>query len=282
MLTRRTFVQTRRHRRRRRAATLDRRARPREQPVGGVRADAASASSPASICLSSNENPHGARARPCSTRSRPRSARPARAPGRYSTRTGALIDAIAKKFNIKPENIVLGCGSTQILRSATHLFTATDKAARRHDSDLRGVRRLRGDDGPSGPRASRSTPTSRSISTRSPTPRRAPGWSSTAIRTTRRRPTSARARRASSSRKVAKRRRPTRTMLVDEAYFDYVTDPDHDTHIPLAVEDPHVIVARTFSKAYGMAGLRMGYCDRPRRHDQEDGRLGRRRPAPAR
>ena len=30
--------------------------------------------------------------------------------------------------------------------------------------------------------------------------------------------------------------------------------------IPLAVEDPRVIVARTFSKAYGMAGLRMGYC----------------------
>ena len=53
---------------------------------------------------------------------------------------------------------------------------------------------------------------------------------------------------------------PDTTILVDEAYFDYVTDPDHDTHIPLAVEDPRVIVARTFSKAYGMAGLRMGYC----------------------
>jgi histidinol-phosphate aminotransferase len=49
-------------------------------------------------------------------------------------------------------------------------------------------------------------------------------------------------------------------VLIDEAYFDYVTDPDHDTHIPIAVENPHVIVARTFSKAYGMAGLRMGYA----------------------
>src|SRR5204862_384620 len=47
---------------------------------------------------------------------------------------------------------------------------------------------------------------------------------------------------------------------IDEAYFDYVTDPDHDTHIPIAVENPHVAVARTFSKAYGMAGLRMGYA----------------------
>jgi histidinol-phosphate aminotransferase len=57
-----------------------------------------------------------------------------------------------------------------------------------------------------------------------------------------------------------RRTSPDTTVLVDEAYFDYVTDPDHDTHIPLAVEDPHIIVARTFSKAYGMAGLRMGYC----------------------
>ena len=39
-----------------------------------------------------------------------------------------------------------------------------------------------------------------------------------------------------------------------------MTDPDHETHIPLAVEDPRIIVARTFSKAYGMAGLRIGYA----------------------
>src|SRR5436853_4457686 len=53
---------------------------------------------------------------------------------------------------------------------------------------------------------------------------------------------------------------PDTYVLVDEAYFDYVTDPDHDTHVPVAIENPRVIVARTFSKAYGMAGLRMGYA----------------------
>jgi histidinol-phosphate aminotransferase len=56
------------------------------------------------------------------------------------------------------------------------------------------------------------------------------------------------------------RESPDTTILVDEAYFEYVTDPDHDTHIPLAVENPRIIVARTFSKAFGMAGLRMGYA----------------------
>jgi len=53
---------------------------------------------------------------------------------------------------------------------------------------------------------------------------------------------------------------PETTILVDEAYFDYVTDPDHETHVPVAIENPRVIVARTFSKAYGMAGLRQGYA----------------------
>jgi len=56
------------------------------------------------------------------------------------------------------------------------------------------------------------------------------------------------------------RESPDTYVLVDEAYFDYVTDPDHDTHIPIAIQNPHVIVARTFSKAYGMAGLRIGYA----------------------
>src|SRR5437773_5306271 len=53
---------------------------------------------------------------------------------------------------------------------------------------------------------------------------------------------------------------PDTTILVDEAYFDYVTDPDHETHVPLAIDNPRVVVARTFSKAYGMAGLRQGYA----------------------
>ena len=91
-----------------------------------------------------------------------------------------------------------------------------------------------------------------------------------------------RARDARLPRASVNRDSPDTTILVDEAYFDYVTDPDHDTHIPLAVENPRVIVARTFSKAYGMAGLRIGYAVGHAGHDQEDGRLGRRRPARAR
>ena len=48
-------------------------------------------------------------------------------------------------------------------------------------------------------------------------------------------------------------------ILIDEAYHDYVTDPSYESAIPLAMQTPNVIVARTFSKAYGMAGIRIGY-----------------------
>ena len=48
-------------------------------------------------------------------------------------------------------------------------------------------------------------------------------------------------------------------ILVDEAYYDYVTDPGHATQIPRALESDRVIVSRTFSKAHGMAGMRMGW-----------------------
>jgi histidinol-phosphate aminotransferase len=38
-----------------------------------------------------------------------------------------------------------------------------------------------------------------------------------------------------------------------------VDDPSHATAIPIAVDTPNVLVSRTFSKIYGMAGLRCGY-----------------------
>jgi histidinol-phosphate aminotransferase len=53
---------------------------------------------------------------------------------------------------------------------------------------------------------------------------------------------------------------PTTAILLDEAYCDYATDPGFATAIPIALTTPNVIVARTFSKAYGMAGVRIGYA----------------------
>src|SRR5207237_2139999 len=54
---------------------------------------------------------------------------------------------------------------------------------------------------------------------------------------------------------------PRQTMLlVDEAYHHYADGPEYESVIPLIKDHPNLIVARTFSKIYGMAGLRCGYC----------------------
>jgi histidinol-phosphate aminotransferase len=52
---------------------------------------------------------------------------------------------------------------------------------------------------------------------------------------------------------------PDTVILIDEAYHDYVTDPAYQSAIPLAASHRNVIVARTMSKAHGMAGMRVGY-----------------------
>lgn len=49
-------------------------------------------------------------------------------------------------------------------------------------------------------------------------------------------------------------------VLLDEAYVEFVTDPDAVDALPLLRDDPRLVVLRTFSKAYGLAGLRVGYA----------------------
>ena len=45
----------------------------------------------------------------------------------------------------------------------------------------------------------------------------------------------------------------------DEAYFDYIAEPDYPSMVELVKKGMNVIVSRTFSKVYGLAGIRMGY-----------------------
>jgi len=52
----------------------------------------------------------------------------------------------------------------------------------------------------------------------------------------------------------------TATVLVDEAYHHYATSSDYESVTPLIKTHPNLIVARTFSKIYAMAGLRCGYA----------------------
>lgn len=55
---------------------------------------------------------------------------------------------------------------------------------------------------------------------------------------------------------------PGVAVLIDEAYVEFVDAPDAVNGLTL-LDRPNVIVLRTFSKAYGLAGLRIGYCVGP-------------------
>ena len=48
-------------------------------------------------------------------------------------------------------------------------------------------------------------------------------------------------------------------VVMDEAYYEYVDDPDYPHSLDYVREGRNVVVLRTFSKIYGLAGLRVGY-----------------------
>ena len=208
------------------------------------------------ICIASNENPVGPGKKVLDTL---RALLEGGAkPGRYSNQTGELTEAICAHFKVKPENVLLSEGSTEILRAATQVFTAKTKplvgtiptyeecteVAEVIGHPVRGVK-LNSEfkiDLDAMLAAAKGAGLVFYCNPNNPT--------ATYVGAKATRDFLSKLNSAS----------PETTILVDEAYFDYVTDPDHQTHVPIAVENPRVVVARTFSKAYGMAGLRQGYA----------------------
>ncbi len=209
------------------------------------------------IPLSSNENPLGPSAAVLDAIKKAFGPNGA-TPGRYSNATGDLRDALSKSLGVTPDNLTLGCGSTQILRTATHVYTSRTKAlvgtiptyeecagyAAMLGNPVKAVS-LNRDFQMDLERMATAAKGSGLVFYCNPNNPVATYTGATATRDF-----IARVHRIS----------PETTILVDEAYFDYVTHPDHQTMIPVALEDPRIVVARTFSKAYGMAGLRLGYA----------------------
>lgn len=56
---------------------------------------------------------------------------------------------------------------------------------------------------------------------------------------------------------------PRAMVLVDEAYVDLIDDPAGNSMLDLVKAGKNVIIARTFSKIHGMAGLRVGFAIAP-------------------
>lgn len=49
-------------------------------------------------------------------------------------------------------------------------------------------------------------------------------------------------------------------VVVDEAYHEYIEISDYPNTLKLLPQYPNLVITRTFSKAYGLAALRLGYC----------------------
>jgi histidinol-phosphate aminotransferase len=169
-----------------------------------------------------------------------------------------LQAAIAKKFNAKPENVVLGAGSQEILRNAVRAFSSPTKAlvsaaptfencttvAKQLGHKLVEVKvdsQLRLDvDGMVS--AAKGAGLVYFNNPNNPTA------------------TVHGARTVADMVDRIRKSSPDTMILIDEAYHDYVTDPAYKTAADIALSTPNVFIARTFSKAYGMAGMRIGYA----------------------
>jgi histidinol-phosphate aminotransferase len=169
-----------------------------------------------------------------------------------------VINAIAKLQGITPNNVILGCGSGELLRAADHAFTSrtaayvgagpTFEAPGEFAQFLGAEVRLPAVDSKLGldlgamGAAARGAGLVFLCNPNNPTATVHTKADVTAFIND------------------VLRASPQTTILVDEAYFEYVDAPGYGTLIPMAIENPRVVVLRTFSKVYGMAGLRIGYA----------------------
>jgi histidinol-phosphate aminotransferase len=232
-------------------------ARGRENAVWSAIEPSLHAVEPGTIVISSNENPMGPGPKVIDAIRAAFGADGSR-PGRYSGASRDLAEALAMEHGVKPENILLGCGSTQILRTATHVFTAKDRplvATIPTYEECADYANLMGHPIVGVPLDSEFRPDLDRFAA-------AAKGAGLVFYCNPSNPSSTYVGAKATREFLAKVNSlsPDSTILVDEAYFDYVTNPDHETFVPLAVQNPRVVVARTFSKAYGMAGLRLGYA----------------------
>jgi histidinol-phosphate aminotransferase len=167
-----------------------------------------------------------------------------------------VIATLAQKYNLKPENIILGCGSTEILRATDDAFLDSTRnvvaAAPTFEAVLDYARVLH----------SNAVLIPLTADHRHDLPRMAAACTSktgVVYICNPNNPTGTIVTRDELAAFV-QAVPPTTLILVDEAYYDFADDPRYASAIEFIAAHPNVIVARTFSKIYGMAGMRLGYA----------------------
>ena len=168
-----------------------------------------------------------------------------------------LCAAVATMHHVQPENITLGCGSTELLRMAAEAFLGPGKslitaaptyqaiahAARLVGAEVRSIpltRLLAHDLDAMLARTDSTTGLLYICNPNNPTGTLTP---------------------ADDLEASLAKLPPGVSVLVDEAYHDYVAPSGgYASWAGRAAADPRLMVTRTFSKVYGLAGLRVGYA----------------------
>src|SRR5690348_1390803 len=228
-----------------------------QQPSSGVdarRADRLMATRPGMIRIDSNENPNGPgkHALDAITQHLNES-------NRYPVKgEDDLVQVLAKVHGLKAENFILGCGSGELLRSAVFAFTSPTRALvapeptfeapanfakfLNHPVNAPKVDSKLSLDLDAMTDAARGAGLVYFCNPNNPTAT-VHGKSDVDAYV-----------------EHVMRASPDAVVLIDEAYHEYVADPNYRTSIPMALANPRVVVTRTFSKVFGMAGLRAGYA----------------------
>lgn len=223
-------------------------------PLGSGWARLDAPAMPSVIRISSNENPNGPG---------PRALEAIRAAfgdaNRYPYDWGGKITkAIGDNLGLAEDNILTGCGSGEILRISTLAFTSPTRALVTAAPSFEEPERTATAFG----HLVRAVPVTKDLALDLPAMAAQVSGAGLVFFCNPNNPTGTvcGADVVNDFIRTVNRTSPDTIILMDEAYHEYVPDPSYKTAIPVALENPRVIVSRTFSKVYGMAGLRLGYA----------------------
>jgi len=203
------------------------------------------------IQLNSNENPYGP-----SPKALAAIRKTQRIAARYPDALDAMVaQAIAKQHGVEPANVLLGCGSTEILRVSDMAFLGPGKNVVVAEPTFEAVLDYN--------RVTRAEPIKVPLTPdfRHDLERMAAACNDRtglAYVCNPNNPTATIATRDELGRFFAQVPKST-TILVDEAYYHFVEAPGYTSALEWVGKLPNLIVARTFSKVYGLAGMRLGY-----------------------
>jgi histidinol-phosphate aminotransferase len=229
-----------------------------EGPFGARRAEGArpsnrgSSAAPDAVLLNSNENPYGPAASALDAMTKSESVA-ARYPDAAEE---SLTATIARLHGVTPERVVLGCGSGEVLQMADMAFLGPGKKVVVAEPTFEAVLGYA--------KVTKAEPVKVPLTAdfRHDLPRMAAACDAGTGLVYVCNPNNPTGTIVTRDEFTLFLERVPRTVaiLVDEAYHHFVDDPRYASALDWIDKAPNVVVVRTFSKVYGMAGMRLGYA----------------------